>query len=243
MVLEIVTSMVLLFVGISVLVIIHLCIANRVFGMTQDNIEVSTVVQRSNTLSEDDIKKLPLYYYNLDQKVDAEDMRRVECAVCLEGFRGGDKCILLPNCRHNFHANCIESWLIRSAACPICRTCVDLERSQGKSTFSGDGSDGEELQIANMKMCSFVFGVHKGERSVSATDKEHRRGFKSSAHLQRERNGTILDWPPSHDLERKRSPCYYKASKLLPQDTVALPHWGSGLARLPTELLEFSFLS
>ncbi|GJX05843.1 zinc finger, RING/FYVE/PHD-type containing protein, partial [Tanacetum coccineum] len=175
MVLEIVTSMVLLFVGISVLVIIHLCIANRVFGMTQDNIEVSTVVQRSNTLSEDDIKKLPLYYYNLDQKVDAEDMRRVECAVCLEGFRGGDKCILLPNCRHNFHANCIESWLIRSAACPICRTCVDLERSQGKSTFSGDGSDGEELQIANMKMCSFVFGVHKGERSVSATDKEHRR--------------------------------------------------------------------
>ncbi|KAG9438852.1 hypothetical protein H6P81_021150 [Aristolochia fimbriata] len=41
------------------------------------------------------------------------------------------------------------------------------------------------------------------------------------------RKSTILDWPPSHDLERKRGPCYYKASKLLPQDTVALP-WGRG---------------
>ncbi|KAK4837270.1 hypothetical protein QYF36_004075 [Acer negundo] len=39
----------------------------------------------------------------------------------------------------------------------------------------------------------------------------------------KQRGTTILDWPPSHGLERKRSPCYYKASKLLPQDTVALP--------------------
>ncbi|PWA86965.1 Zinc finger, RING/FYVE/PHD-type [Artemisia annua] len=134
MVLEIVTSMVLLFVGIAVLVIIHICIANSTFGMTQDNIENSTVVQRSNTLSEDDIKKLPLYYYMLNED-DAEDVKRVDCAVCLECFKDGDKCRLLPNCRHSFHASCIDSWLIKSVACPICRTCVDLERSRGESTF------------------------------------------------------------------------------------------------------------
>ncbi|KAK4382626.1 hypothetical protein Sango_2852700 [Sesamum angolense] len=50
---------------------------------------------------------------------------------------------------------------------------------------------------------------------------------------QKRRNSTILDWPPSHDLERKRSPCYYKASKLLPQGHCCVAH-GDGVA--PTSI-------
>ncbi|CAN1338870.1 hypothetical protein LINPERPRIM_LOCUS38259, partial [Linum perenne] len=60
---------------------------------------------------------------------------------------------------------------------------------------------------------------------------------------ERQRNSTILDWPPSHDLKKKISPCYYKASKLLPQDTIGCP-WGRGspdfhrsLVRPPNENL------
>nr|GEY65497.1 zinc finger, RING/FYVE/PHD-type [Tanacetum cinerariifolium] len=158
-------------------------------------------------------------------------MRRVECAVCLEGFKGGDKCRLLPNCRHSFHANCIESWLIRSAACPICRTCVDLERSQGESTFS----DGEELQIANMKMCSFVFGVHKGERSVSATDKEHRRGHCCVAHgdgwgrASPDFHRSIMDGTTSMVLllggfvvNVTISVCVFMCTPLMPQESIEI---------------------
>ncbi|CAH1443495.1 unnamed protein product [Lactuca virosa] len=120
MVLEIVTSMGLLFVGIAVLVIIHVCLAGRRSRMNQEGIGSSTLVQRSSIMSKDDIKNLPWYDYQEDVEKGAE------CVVCLEGFKGGDKCRLLPNCRHTFHANCIDSWLIKTGACPLCRTCVDL---------------------------------------------------------------------------------------------------------------------
>lgn len=43
-----------------------------------------------------------------------------KCAVCLNEFKPSSKCALLP-CKHQFHVNCIERWLIRRNACPICR--------------------------------------------------------------------------------------------------------------------------
>ncbi|KAJ0765929.1 putative transcription factor C2H2 family [Helianthus annuus] len=145
--LEIVTSVVLLLVGIAVLVIIHVCVAGRPFGMTQESTGRTTVAQRS-TMSEDDIKKLPCYDYKLNREDEEDDdcggggsdeVRKVECAVCLEVFKVGDRCRLLPNCRHSFHAKCIDSWLIKNAACPICRSRVDLGRSRGaECKFPGD---------------------------------------------------------------------------------------------------------
>ncbi|KAL4566583.1 hypothetical protein LXL04_030701 [Taraxacum kok-saghyz] len=115
MVLEIVTSLVLLFVGIAVLVIIHVCLAGRRSWMTQGSNGSSNEVRNSSTISEGHIKNLPWYDYQED-KVGKE----VECVVCLEGFKGGDKCRLLPNCRHSFHVNCIDSWLMKTAVCPVC---------------------------------------------------------------------------------------------------------------------------
>ncbi|CAH1443496.1 unnamed protein product [Lactuca virosa] len=120
MVTEIVTCVILMLVGIAFLVIILVCLVERGSGMTQESAaESTTLIQRSSSMSEDDIKNLPWYDYQEDVE------KGVECAVCLEGFKPGDKCRLLPNCRHTFHANCIDSWLIKTAVCPVCRTCVD----------------------------------------------------------------------------------------------------------------------
>ena len=47
-----------------------------------------------------------------------------ECAVCLEAFRAGDRCRVLPGCEHGFHAECVDTWLRRSRRCPICRAEV-----------------------------------------------------------------------------------------------------------------------
>ncbi|RCV08193.1 hypothetical protein SETIT_1G306700v2 [Setaria italica] len=44
-----------------------------------------------------------------------------ECAVCLEAFRAGDRCKVLPGCEHGFHAVCVDLWLRKSRRCPICR--------------------------------------------------------------------------------------------------------------------------
>jgi hypothetical protein len=47
-----------------------------------------------------------------------------DCAVCLEAFEAGDWCRQLPRCEHSFHAECVDSWLRKSSACPVCRADV-----------------------------------------------------------------------------------------------------------------------
>ncbi|KAH7290455.1 hypothetical protein KP509_30G049300 [Ceratopteris richardii] len=47
--------------------------------------------------------------------------RPVECAVCLSEFSDGETCRRLPNCNHAFHIECIDTWLLASATCPVCR--------------------------------------------------------------------------------------------------------------------------
>ncbi|GJZ55093.1 zinc finger, RING/FYVE/PHD-type containing protein [Tanacetum coccineum] len=76
--------------------------------------------------------------YSVDQEDDAEEAKRGECAVCLDGFKDGDKCRMLRNCKHSFHVNCIDLWLINTAVCPICRTSVEIERSGREDRFPGD---------------------------------------------------------------------------------------------------------
>ncbi|KAK4746706.1 hypothetical protein SAY87_025743 [Trapa incisa] len=44
-----------------------------------------------------------------------------DCAVCLCEFTEKDKLRLLPTCRHAFHINCIDTWLLSNSTCPLCR--------------------------------------------------------------------------------------------------------------------------
>ncbi|KAI8026837.1 RING-H2 finger protein ATL48 [Camellia lanceoleosa] len=69
-----------------------------------------------------DSKKLPCFEYKVEEKSNGPEM---DCAVCLESFKKGDLCKLLPICKHTFHAQCIDSWLIKTPNCPICRTCAN----------------------------------------------------------------------------------------------------------------------
>lgn len=46
------------------------------------------------------------------------------CAICLEGYRSGEKATLLPFCRHQFHIECLQVWLERNSTCPVCRSAV-----------------------------------------------------------------------------------------------------------------------
>ena len=131
---EIVISVTLLLVGIAVLVIIHVCIVSRAFRRNTTTNGVGGAVvhrnaRRSPSMSEDEIKKLPSFDYNISIEEEREDSNSssrsrstLECAVCLENFKEGEKCRLLPKCNHCFHADCIDSWLAKTAACPVCRT-------------------------------------------------------------------------------------------------------------------------
>jgi hypothetical protein len=46
-----------------------------------------------------------------------------ECSICLESYRQGDS-ILILNCSHTFHKQCIELWFQKEFNCPNCRLTV-----------------------------------------------------------------------------------------------------------------------
>ncbi|KAL6973256.1 hypothetical protein U1Q18_027438 [Sarracenia purpurea var. burkii] len=146
MAVEIILSVILLIVGIAVLVTIHFCIVGRVFRMGDHNNDGgnSLVVQRRNSegasMSQDEIiRKLPCFEYT-----NSSTNPPMECAVCLESFKVGEMCRLLPNCSHSFHARCIDSWLSKTALCPICRTRARSPRKFGEQS-SNPSEVGVEL--------------------------------------------------------------------------------------------------
>jgi hypothetical protein len=47
-----------------------------------------------------------------------EDCRA--CSICLSNYDKGEERKLLP-CLHGFHTDCIDTWLSRSATCPVCK--------------------------------------------------------------------------------------------------------------------------
>ncbi|CAG9335419.1 unnamed protein product [Blepharisma stoltei] len=43
-----------------------------------------------------------------------------QCTVCLEDFKAREKVRVMP-CKHRFHLQCIDVWLMRQGSCPNCK--------------------------------------------------------------------------------------------------------------------------
>ncbi|XP_059284509.1 RING-H2 finger protein ATL3-like [Lycium ferocissimum] len=142
-------SMILLFVGIGTLIVIHVCIVGRAY---RRGIGTTNMVERgslaSNSMSHEDIEKLPSYAFQSKNKGTSP----IECAVCLDNLKVGEKCRLLPLCSHSFHAECIDLWLLKTSICPICRATAGGSISGGESSrYSESGRqelNGETAELA-----------------------------------------------------------------------------------------------
>ncbi|CAA0833760.1 E3 ubiquitin-protein ligase ATL23 [Striga hermonthica] len=123
-------SLLLLVIGIGILILIHVCVVGRTL---RQGIIARYSVERgrlgSRSLSRDEIEKLPCFdFQGKDEEKGATSTSPcADCAVCLEMFRAGEKCRLLPLCNHSFHAECVDVWLMKVSVCPICR--ADLDKS------------------------------------------------------------------------------------------------------------------
>ncbi|XP_041006572.1 E3 ubiquitin-protein ligase ATL42-like [Juglans microcarpa x Juglans regia] len=51
----------------------------------------------------------------------------LECSVCLSKFEDAEILRLLPKCKHAFHIECIDNWLVKHSSCPLCRHRVSAE--------------------------------------------------------------------------------------------------------------------
>lgn len=68
------------------------------------------------------IQSLPMFVFKQRDAEDGAASTVIECAVCLSMLEKEDIARLLPNCKHIFHAECIDKWLSSHSTCPICRT-------------------------------------------------------------------------------------------------------------------------
>ncbi|KAL0920245.1 hypothetical protein M5K25_009366 [Dendrobium thyrsiflorum] len=112
-VMHIVLSFFFLFAGIAVFILILLCIAGKVLRhRRRRRFFLQPDIERRG-LSREEIRCLPCFR--------SSELVSDDCVVCLEGFREGDWCRVLPGCKHLFHRICVDRWLERSKVCPICR--------------------------------------------------------------------------------------------------------------------------
>lgn len=131
MVMEIIVSIFLLFLGIAMLVIIHICIVGRAFSRGFETDDFPIIKGAGMTIK--DLKKLPCFEYKQGEEkatsasaAAAAAATIIDCAVCLDSFKVGDNCRILPNCHHYFHVQCVDAWLIKTPFCPICRSFSKL---------------------------------------------------------------------------------------------------------------------
>ncbi|XP_017490515.1 PREDICTED: protein goliath-like [Rhagoletis zephyria] len=54
---------------------------------------------------------------------DEKDLDSDCCAICIEAYKPSD-CIRVLPCKHEFHKNCIDPWLIEHRTCPMCKLDV-----------------------------------------------------------------------------------------------------------------------
>jgi hypothetical protein len=49
-----------------------------------------------------------------------------DCAICYEPMEQNHNIVTPTNCKHSFHAICINIWLARHRSCPLCRKPISL---------------------------------------------------------------------------------------------------------------------
>jgi len=86
---------------------------------------------------------------NIDQaRIDAGGGDPPQCTVCLEEMKLGGSALELL-CKHVFHRDCIEPWLLKQASCPLCRrnlvqTAEDADDGMGENDDDYYGTDDED---------------------------------------------------------------------------------------------------
>jgi hypothetical protein len=51
----------------------------------------------------------------------------IDCSICLEGIKEGQRALMITLCKHAFHQTCLDPWLLRNSTCPNCRSAIRPE--------------------------------------------------------------------------------------------------------------------
>ena len=64
--------------------------------------------------------------------LDAPPEAEPSCCICFCGFVAGDQLLTL-RCGHEYHPECITTWLMAKRTCPMCKQCAADEADEDAS--------------------------------------------------------------------------------------------------------------
>lgn len=90
------------------------------------------------------------------------DTEEDNCPICLDLLTED---VYELNCKHSFHKNCIQRWLLTSTMCPLCRTHVDPDPRYVNDHIL---SEARRLHIDTVR--KFLTSVSKGMERYFPSD-------------------------------------------------------------------------
>ncbi|GKV31725.1 hypothetical protein SLEP1_g40394 [Rubroshorea leprosula] len=69
------------------------------------------------------------------------------CSICLSEYQPKEALRTIPECKHYFHADCIDKWLRMNTTCPLCRNSPGRSMSVTSSTSLSSSSSSISLVI------------------------------------------------------------------------------------------------
>lgn len=118
-----VISLFFIFVGVAAIIFIHLCIAGGALHRRRQRRRPISG-DSSPGYSPEELKALPKSRFRGSEM----------CAICLDHLSDGEICRVLPDCKHVFHLNCVDKWLSKVPACPVCRSSLRLTNLEADRT-------------------------------------------------------------------------------------------------------------
>ncbi|CAH0719046.1 unnamed protein product, partial [Brenthis ino] len=131
-----------LFVSISFIVLMVISLAWLVFYYIQRFRYIHAKDRLSKRLccaAKKALSKIPVRSLKTDDREVQGDGEC--CAICIEPYKVSESLRSLP-CRHEFHKNCIDPWLLEHRTCPMCK--MDILKYYG---FVFTGSQESILQL------------------------------------------------------------------------------------------------
>jgi len=99
------------------------------------------------------------------------------CSICIDEYEKGEKLILLPQCGHFFHLQCITPWLKdKKSTCPLCQTIVSptddaiLQHNLEEDVFARENSTAISLDPSDSATAARAIILNRGsfESNTSA---------------------------------------------------------------------------
>lgn len=126
-----------------------------------------------------------------------EETNYQKCAVCCEKMTEEQECLLLSECHHKFHSNCVETLLSSSSECPTCKRPCILSELRRVDNFpqSQDGEKSKSAYRGRPRGASNAPGRH-------FTRSQAKNLFSDSQPPSQNASANLLIVSPSEPLKR-----------------------------------------